>query len=172
MRSTFTPRPASTHAGWTSGSLGSITRCAFSHLLHLLHHARVESARTATPTWRTLGARRGSGQRTGTRTTGRGPGPGRGGAMADQDIPTTPHLTPYTSLTLLLYMSHSVVDVRVVDTDQCVRPFYGMLCYVKRQAAQRAAGLRDLDARVSRRHGPRDVPVPLWEGSRCWDPGD
>ena len=41
-----------------------------------------------------------------------------------------------------------------------------------RLAAQRAAGLRDLDARVSRRHGPRDVPVPLWEGSRCWDPGD
>ena len=41
-----------------------------------------------------------------------------------------------------------------------------------RLASQRAAGLRDLDARVSRRHGPRDVPVPLWEGSRCWDPGD
>ena len=37
--------PAATNAGWTSGSLGWITRCAFSHLLHLPHHARLDRAR-------------------------------------------------------------------------------------------------------------------------------
>ena len=41
--------PAATNAGWTSGSLVRITRCAFSHLLHLPRHARVE-ARVHTPT--------------------------------------------------------------------------------------------------------------------------
>ena len=34
---------------------------------------------------------------------------------------------PTLHLTLRSYMSHSVVDVRVVGTDQCVRPCYAML---------------------------------------------
>ena len=41
---------------------------------------------------------------------------------------TRTYLQPPTlHLTLLSYMSHSVVDVRVVDTDQCVRPCYAVL---------------------------------------------
>ena len=38
-------------------------------------------------------------------------------------------------------------------------------------AAQRAASLPDLDARVFLRHG-RAISVPQWDETRTWDPGD
>ena len=38
-------------------------------------------------------------------------------------------------------------------------------------AAQRAASLPDLDARVFLRHG-RAIAVPQWDETRTWDPGD
>ena len=50
-------------------------------------------------------------------------GQGEVGRRLNRTYPQPPTL----HLTLLSYMSHSVVDVRVVDTDQCVRPCYAML---------------------------------------------